>query len=510
MPNNDIINIEPGACGLPGCNCRADLAASRAAEEARQAATSAPVEREDGEAEAEPTCDECGEDESDCDCFTCSPGMRREHQVTSDRHMECCGSCDDHCECSECEGCGRRNPSLTLCGECDGCHDRCCDCWSCDDCGSTYRAGADRCSNCETCPDCCGCSGDSDDPDEGDGVRGDSPRMFSLPLTFHRGRPAKALASSRYAAVEIEVQGAASTAHHGPGSLYVLASTKWGFSVVRDGSLGSYGFEINTSPASGTKFIEQVNDICGVLNANSARVDRACGLHIHLDGRSLTPVEVLRFARVSNAIRDAVGYVLPSSRHDNTYCREYPGGFERALAKYPLGDDLTERFINLGRAVYGSGSEATRDDINTVDRVGSYSANKYGRGDERYWWVNLHSWFHRGTIEIRSHSGTTSARKITMWAAFWCGLLDRVCRMTDEGAAMLVADAARDQWAVFLRLCPSADVARFYAERRQTFSRVGYTAADDDLLKSAVENLNTPVKRAVRIININVDINEAE
>ena len=226
MPNNDIINIEPGACGLPGCNCRADLAAERArldAEEARQAAASAPVEREDGEAEAEPTCNECGEDESDCDCVTCSPGMRREHRVTSDRHMECCGSCDDHCECSECEGCGRRNPSLTLCGECDGCHDRCCDCWSCDDCGTTYRADADRCSNCETCPDCCGCSGDSDDPDEGDGVRGDSPRMFTLPLVFHRGRPAKALASSRYAAVEIEVQGAASTAHHGPGSLYVLA-----------------------------------------------------------------------------------------------------------------------------------------------------------------------------------------------------------------------------------------------------------------------------------------------
>lgn len=363
------------------------------------------------------------------------------------------------------------------------------------------------------CLDQCSCCGDddSDDPDEHrDGVRGDAPRMFSYPLVFHRGRPARALPSSRFAAVEIEVQGCSSAAHRGDGSLGDLASKKWSFSVVRDGSLGSYGFEINTAPASGTAFIEQVNDICRVLNDNAARVDRACGLHIHLDGRGLTPVEVLRFTRVSNAIRDAVTMVLPPSRHagGNSYCIPYPSGFERTLSMWPLGDTYDSRFVNLAKAVYGSGDEHARDSIRTMPDVAPYSSQKYA--SNRYWWINLHSWFHRGTIEVRSHSGTTSPRKIVMWAAFWCALVDRVCRMTDEGAATLIEAAARDPWRVFLRLCPTPDVARYYAARRETFDRVGYRVADDTALTEEVAAMETPVKRGLNIININSIITDTE
>ena len=33
----------------------------------------------------------------------------------------------------------------------------------------------------------------------------------------------------------------------------------------------------------------------------------------------------------------------------------------------------------------------------------------------RYSWINLHSLFHRGTLEIRSHSGTLNPTKIKNW-----------------------------------------------------------------------------------------------
>ena len=515
MPN-EYTNIEPGACGLPGCNCRAEQAAARAATEALAEGAAAattpadPATDEDGE----DTCDNCGEDESDCGCFTCSPGLRREHLATSDTCSECCGRCNDHCECQQCPGCDRRSPDLTICGTCDHCDSRCCDCWYCEGCGESHTADTYRCDDCDTCTDRCECGSggsDSDDPDEGDGVRGDSPRMFTYPLVFHRGRPARALPSTRFAAVEIEVQGVASEAHRGADSLVNLASSKWSFSVVRDGSLGTYGFEINTAPASGTAFIEQVNDICRILNANRARVDRSCGLHIHVDGRGLTPVEVLRFTRVSNAIRDAVTMVLPPSRHagGNSYCIPYPSGFERTLAAHPLGDTVDSRFTNLAKAVYGAGDDYAKDAIKTMSDVSNYSVQKYA--NNRYWWINLHSWFHRGTIEVRSHSGTTSPRKMVMWAAFWCGLVDRVCRMTDEGAATLIEAAARDPWRVFLRLCPTPEVARFYAARRETFGRYdGYTAAEDSRLTEEIVAMETPVKRGLNIINIDSIITDTE
>jgi len=35
--------------------------------------------------------------------------------------------------------------------------------------------------------------------------------------------------------------------------------------------------------------------------------------------------------------------------------------------------------------------------------------------DKRYCWVNLHSIFYRGTLEIRSHSGTVNPSKIINW-----------------------------------------------------------------------------------------------
>jgi len=515
MPN-DITNIEPGACGLPGCNCRAEQAAARVATEAlaqRAAAATTPADpAAPDEGEDVPPCENCGEDESDCGCFTCSPGTRREHLAVSDNCNECCGRCGNHCECTGCPGCERRSPDLVVCSTCDHCDGRCCDCWFCEGCGESHLTDTGRCDDCDTCTDRCECGGDgdSDDPDEGDGVRGDSPRMFNYPLVFHRGRPARSLPSTRFAAVEIEVQGVASEAHRGAESLVNLAAKKWSFSVVRDGSLGPYGFEINTAPASGTAFIEQVNDICRVLNANGARVDRSCGLHIHIDGRGLTPVEVLRFTRVSNAIREAITMVLPPSRHgnDNSYCIPYPSSFEGTIAMHPLGDTVDSRFTNLAKAVYGCGDEYARHAIKTMSDVQAYSVHKYSTN--RYWWVNLHSWFHRGTIEVRSHSGTTSPRKMVMWAAFWCGLVDRVCRMTDEGAATLIGDAVSAPWRVFLRLCPTPEVARFYAARRETFSRYGYTAAEDGCLTEEVATMETPVKRGLNIININSIITDTE
>jgi hypothetical protein len=55
---------------------------------------------------------------------------------------------------------------------------------------------------------------------------------------------------------------------------------------------------------------------------------------------------------------------------------------------------------------------------------GNYSPQKYN--DLRYFGVNFHSIFYRGTLEIRYHCGTTNAQKILNWVSLHQQILDSV------------------------------------------------------------------------------------
>ena len=44
----------------------------------------------------------------------------------------------------------------------------------------------------------------------------------------------------------------------------------------------------------------------------------------------------------------------------------------------------------------------------------------------RYWWVNVHGYFHRRAIEIRLHHGVTSIEKVKMWKDLWVDLIPKM------------------------------------------------------------------------------------
>jgi hypothetical protein len=101
--------------------------------------------------------------------------------------------------------------------------------------------------------------------------------------------------------------------------------------------------------------------LCKRLEALGLRVNRSCGLHVHLDQRGQTEAQVEKRAKVMDAWLCALQELVPASRRDNSYCR------------------------------FGTSWK------------------------DRYHAVNLCAFSAHKTLEVRLHSGTTDYTKILAW-----------------------------------------------------------------------------------------------
>jgi hypothetical protein len=62
-------------------------------------------------------------------------------------------------------------------------------------------------------------------------------------------------------------------------------------------------------------------NLCKRFSALGLRVNKSCGLHVHLDARSLSHSEAVARAKVMDKWLHALMELLPASRRDNTYCK---------------------------------------------------------------------------------------------------------------------------------------------------------------------------------------------
>lgn len=381
----------------------------------------APVAAPPEEPDPEPVCDGCDEPESVCQC-------------------EVCARCENRVE--------------STCSTCDRC-DRCCPCRTC--CSCDARVSPDNfCSRCDCCDECCECTA------------GAAEREFLRPRKWfhtptradHRENP-----SRRYVAAEIEV--AVMDDEFYPGVL--AACRKWGAGIVRDGSLPDTGFEINTAPAGGDRFCHQVTDICGALAEGGARATKVCGLHVHADARDLRYWELRRLIRVYALVEDALYEVVAPSRGTSSYC-------ERCGPTYLEWLDRGFDPLDVKAAVFQAVYKRPKVKHRTTD--GRYQSRSYLGADPyhsaRYQGLNLHSWFHRGTVECRVHSGTVGRDKVVHWGVLWAALVDfAACRTEADVAALGEMPTPFDR---LLSIAPTAAVRDHLTARRAHF-RTGHDEA---------------------------------
>ncbi len=411
-------------------------------------AVNAPFDAE----RAEIVCSECGEGAGgDCVCEWCDAG---EHVVSGNATSICerCDGCGDCCECSHCRECCE--PCGSICRRCDQC-ENCCECHTCSRSRCSRIVSNDEwCSDCERCHNCCECQhctncGDAvectcSECDCCDGCCScdESGANFKKrPVQFHASESFDTNASRRFASVELECSECDSF-----GEIDATCD-KWSHSVVEDGSLPNSGFEVNTSPANGDRLLGIIEDLCNALKEDGAEVGTTCGYHVHVDARDFTHADVLRLIQIYARVEEGLFSVVAKSRRDNQYCCKCGSDY---LDRVESGSSVTDK---AEKAAYGK---------NSTD-VEERRKNKYDIA--RYAALNLHSWFFRGTIECRMHSGTTKAGNVKAWAQLWIAILDYAktpCPLWDK--------LPDDSFQALMSIAPTLEVRDWLVARRAKFS----------------------------------------
>ena len=165
-----------------------------------------------------------------------------------------------------------------------------------------------------------------------------------------------------------------------------------------DGSInGNNGYEYRSTPANGDKFLDMIDGFCKELNDKEYKVDNSCGYHLHIE--TLPNLELIQKLYVFYSKYEPFFFkMLPKSRQFNEYCKKFS-----RLDRYDWDEVLKVKNLNEFKKLF----------YNRLWFFPTGGSRSYGK---RMAWINFHSIFYRGTLEIRAHSGTTNAEKIKNWA----------------------------------------------------------------------------------------------
>jgi biotin operon repressor len=171
--------------------------------------------------------------------------------------------------------------------------------------------------------------------------------------------------------------------------------TRAWWKIVPDGSIRD-GFEVVSPVLRGQRGVTDVMTVVTALDDAGGRVDRRCGLHVHLDGNGFDVEQVRSVIRRYAKYEDEIDTFMPPSRrgNDNRYCRSIRPFVEQ------------DAFIRAG---------------NVRELVQAQP--------DRYFKVNLKSLEIHRTLEFRQHSGTLNVMKVRNWLAFIDGFVRESCRL---------------------------------------------------------------------------------
>lgn len=240
-------------------------------------------------------------------------------------------------------------------------------------------------------------------------------RLTEHSLVFAKHRGKQRGPASRLAGVEVEVAGGGASPK--PLNKWIR---KWGAGCVYDGSIDNEGaewagMEIVTPPASGEKLVEILTELDAALSESEAKVNKSCGLNVHVDGGKLSWQAIENFCKLWILVEDEMFGLVAKSRRESHYCKPFRNHAARILGAKSIetGSHTVAMKKAFVRGLYGA--RVGRENKKLKEK----KLHKYD--DSRYAAVNLHSWVYRGTIEFRLHHGTTKMlAKVLPWV--------RICR----------------------------------------------------------------------------------
>lgn len=210
---------------------------------------------------------------------------------------------------------------------------------------------------------------------------------------------------------------------------HVNSESHW--KIVSDGSLsGTNTFELVSPILQGEAGIQQLEKVCRVLNECTAKVNKTCGTHVHMDAREMGMQTWKNIYKNYTRLEPVIDAFMPPSRRDNYYCK----GF-RNIANF----------------------ESRIDTCRTLRDIEMIFTDELRR---RYHKINPVSYARHNTCEFRQHSGTVEFLKISTWVRFLNNLID-------FSQQNLITDATLDG----LKTFNDQTIVNYYKERTNKLNR---------------------------------------
>lgn len=193
---------------------------------------------------------------------------------------------------------------------------------------------------------------------------------------------------------------------------------KW--AIVRDGSIlparkGSryagddYKVELVT-PILYYSDIENLQQIVRNLRHAGAKVNRSCGMHVHVGAEKFTPATLRNLSNIFANNEDMIYKALQvDEEHRNTqYCQKTSELYLKELNERKPTSEAALSMIWYNERTYRAAH-------------GHYDNSRY-RG------LNLHAYFTKGTVEFRLFNGTLHAGKVKSYIQFCLALAQQALR----------------------------------------------------------------------------------
>ena len=190
-------------------------------------------------------------------------------------------------------------------------------------------------------------------------------------------------------------------------------STPRNWKVVTDASIGrESGGELVSPILTGSEGLAAAKKAIRALSAAGLRINRECGVHVHVGAADLNPHQVknvlTRYSKHETSIDD----VMPRSRRDNEFCR----GLSNVISSEYFARPTTMATL----------------------------FDSFGHG--RYFKVNLMAWNRQQTVEFRQHAGSLNGTKIGNWIQFCVNFVEiskLQCTLQETPPVTLDATPAR-------------------------------------------------------------------
>ena len=232
-----------------------------------------------------------------------------------------------------------------------------------------------------------------------------------------------------------------------------------GLQFEHDGSVRGAATEAVLNPLVGDQFLQGLGWLSKYFIDVGAQVDDSCGLHVHVGAQDLGPYELRRVvALYQKCQQDIYGKMIPPSRQKPSpvngkyYCAPYtmdhrwwnglwacktPSALREYIFMWTFKGTIRSSDTGFDRDKFRKMSPQAKGkavaEWKAMNRQGA-KVTKYVYPElperrrqkyqipSRYYGLNIHSWFQRGTIEFRHYPGTLNPDELISWPLM-CGWL---------------------------------------------------------------------------------------